>query len=126
VSELQEIRMKPKIAAGILAVVGIVAMANPGILGVRAGQDDSTDLKTHTATGCLMKSPVTNTYTITDENGKLWDLRSDSVPLNAHVGHTVTVSGTIPKQPKDSTDTSPQNHLVVTKLEMVRDSCKQP
>jgi hypothetical protein len=53
-------------------------------------------------------------------------LRSETVALNAHLGHTVTVSGTIPKPPKDSTDTSPQNHLVVTKLDMVRDSCKQP
>jgi len=57
--------------------------------------------------------------------GKTWDLRG-SVPLNPHVGHTITVTGTIPKESKGSSDTSPQNHLVVTKVEKVRDECKQP
>lgn len=111
--------MKLKLAIEMLT---IAIMAVPGI----AAAQDRTDIKTHTATGCLQKSPIASTYTITDENGKLWDLRSETVSLNAHVGHTVTVSGTIPKESKNSTDTSPQNHLLVTKLDMVRDSCKQP
>jgi hypothetical protein len=111
--------MNPKLIIGMLT---IVMMAVPGI----AVAQDSTDIKTHTSTGCLRKSTITSTYTITDENGKLWDLRSDSVSLDGHVGHTVTVSGTIPKESKNSTDTSPQNHLLVTKVDMVRDSCKQP
>ena len=118
--------MNLKLTLGILTLAsGAFLMTASGIAHAQT-DEDSTDLKTHTATGCLQKSPVTNTYTITDENGKLWDLRSDTVSLNAHVGHTVTVSGTIPKPPKDSTDTSPQNHLTVTKVDMVRDSCKQP
>src|SRR5579863_2058763 len=106
--------MRLSIATGILTIACTVGIATPVSLRARGGQDESTDLKTHTATGCLMKSPVTNTFTITDENGKLWDLRSSTVSLDAHVGHTVTVSGTIPQPPKNSTDTSPQNHLVVT------------
>jgi hypothetical protein len=56
----------------------------------------------------------------------MWDLRSKTVPLGQHVGHTVTVSGTIPKESNDSSDTAPQNHLLVAKLDMVRDSCQQP
>jgi hypothetical protein len=94
----------------------------PGI----AIAQDNTDNSTQTATGCLQKSPTASIYMLTDENGKAWDLRSRTVPLNMHVGHTVTVTGTIPKDPKGSSDTSPQNHLLVTKLDMVRDSCKQP
>jgi len=120
--------MKPKLAVVILAIAvsgGATKMPAGGVAIAQSGSD-STDLKTYTATGCLQKNSVTNVYTITDENGKLWDLRSDTVSLNAHVGHTVTVSGTIPQPPKNSTDTSPQNHLLVTKLDMVRDSCKQP
>jgi hypothetical protein len=116
--------MRLKIWFVTLALASEALIATPGIASAQADQD-STDLKTHTATGCLQKNAVTNTYTITDENGKLWDLRSNTVPLNARVRHTVTVSGTIPKPPKGSTDTSPQNHLLVTKLDMVRDSCKQ-
>jgi hypothetical protein len=103
-------------------------MATAPIPGIAGGQDnqDSTVNSTHTATGCLRKSLDAKIYTLTDENGKLWDLRSSTVSLAAHVGHTVTVTGTIPQDPKGSTDTSPQNHLVVTKLDMVRDNCAQP
>jgi len=66
---------------------------------------------------------------LTDEDGKLWDLRSETVPLGPHVRHAVTVTGTIPKGSKgsgSSGDTSPQNHLLVTSLKIVRDNCKQP
>jgi hypothetical protein len=66
---------------------------------------------------------------LTDEDGKPWDLPSETVPLGPHVSHIVTVTGTIPKDSKGSGslgDTSPQNHLLVTSLKMVRDNCKQP
>jgi hypothetical protein len=111
--------MNVKLAIGILT---IAAMAVPGI----AVAQDNRDTSTQTATGCLQKSPTANIYMLTDENGKTWDLRSNIVPLGPHVGQTVTVTGGIPKEPKGSSDTSPQNHLLVTKLAMVRDSCKQP
>ena len=101
-----------------------------------AGQDsakqdnqENTDNSTHNVTGCLGKTSTANIYALTDEDGKPWDLRSETVPLGPHVGHTVTVTGTIPKDSKGSGspgDTAPQNHLVVTGLKMVRDNCKQP
>jgi hypothetical protein len=118
--------MNLKLTFGMLTFASAVFLLTASGIAQAQTNEDSTDLKTHTATGCLQKNAVTNTYTITDENGKLWDLRSDTVSLNAHVENTVTVSGTIPQPPKNSTDTSPQNHLLVTKLDMVRNSCKQP
>jgi len=64
---------------------------------------------------------------LTDENGKMWDLRSKTVPLDPHAGHTVTVTGTIAKESEGHFRRHlAQNHLLVTKLDMVRDSCKQP
>ena len=113
--------MNLKLAIGILA---IAIMTVPGI-----AVTQKTDGSTHTATGCLGKSPTANVYALTDEDGKLWDLRSETVSLGPHVGHTVTIIGTIPKDSKGSNtsgDTSPQNHLLVTSLKMVRDNCKQP
>jgi hypothetical protein len=110
--------MNPKLAMGILSI----AMAIPCI----AVAQNNTDSSTQTATGCLQKSPTANIYMLTDQDGKLWDLHSGTVPLGPHVGHTVKVTGTIPKDSKDSGETSAQNHLIVTKLDMVRDSCKQP
>jgi hypothetical protein len=114
--------MNLKLAIGILA---IAMMAIPGI----AVTQDNTDGSTYTATGCLGKTSTANIYALTDEDGKPWDLRSEAVPLGPHVGHTVTVTGTIPKDSKgsgSSGDTAPQNHLLVTSLKMVRDNCKQP
>ena len=83
---------------------------------------DNSDGFPQTATGFLQKSLDPNIYLLTDEDGKPWDLRSETVPLGSHVGHIVKVTGTIPKVSKDSADTAPQNHLVVTKLEMIRDT----
>jgi hypothetical protein len=111
--------MNLKLAIGILTIAMI---AVPCI----AVAQDNRDTSPQTATGCLAKSPSGSIYMLTDENGKTWDLRSETVPLGQHVGHTVTVTGTIPKEPKGSGDTTPQNHLLVTKLDMVRDSCKEP
>ena len=112
--------MRAKFAAGILAMAALVCAQ-----GAARAQDDSTEHSMQTATGCLMKVGASNAYTLTDENGKTWDLQG-RVPLAPHVGHTITVTGTIPKEAKGSNDTSPQNHLVVNKVEKVRDECKQP
>jgi hypothetical protein len=105
-------------------VLGILSIAAMPFSGVVVAQD--TDDATHTATGCLDKTPVGNVYLLTDQDGKTWDLRSTTVPLGTHVGHTVTVTGTIPKDSKGGRDTTPQNHLLVSKLDMVRDNCKEP
>src|ERR1700689_552106 len=103
---------------GLKLAIGILTIAMMTVPGIAVAQD-STDNSTQTATGCLQKSQTANIYMLTDENGKMWDLRSKTVPLGPHVGHTVTVTGTIPKDLKGSSDTTPQNHLLVTKLDMV-------
>jgi hypothetical protein len=106
--------------------IGMLVVAMVAIPRIAVAQE--TDDSTHTATGCLGRSPTANIYMITDEDGKLWDLRSETVSLGPHVGHTVTVIGTFAKDSKgrnSSGDTSPENHLLVTSLKMVRDNCKQ-
>ena len=116
--------MNLKLAIGILA---IIAMAIPGIAVTRDNQGDTDDW-TRNATGCLMKTSDANVFTLSDEDGKMWVLRSKTVPLGPQVGHTVTVTGTIPKDSKggdSSGDNAPQNQLLVTRLKMVRDNCKQ-
>jgi hypothetical protein len=117
--------MKLKVAMGVLniALITVLITAAPK---AAIAQEDNIDEATHMATGCLRQGPTANIFLLTDENGKMWDLRSKTVALKAHVGHTVTVTGTIPKPSNDSGDTAPQNHLVVSKVEMVRDNCKQP
>lgn len=89
-----------------------------------AHAQENTDESPHHVTGCLRQGAAANIYTLTDEDGKTWDLRSRTVALDPHVGHTVTATGTIPKSDKPSDDNTPQNHLVVTAVKMVRNNCK--
>jgi hypothetical protein len=117
---LTEERMKAQLRIGMLAVVIIAT------LGVGFAQDDPDD-SAQRVTGCVRKGPDANHYRLLDDNGKLWNLRSKNVSFAPHVGHLVTVSGTIPQKSNNDNDkagdTSPQNDLVVTKLDMVRDTC---
>ena len=106
-----------------------IAMVAVGILttlGIANGQDDPDD-STQRVTGCIRKAPDANHYRLLDDNGKLWNIQSKNVSFAEHVGHVVTVSGSIPQKSRDDNDkagdTSPQNDLMVTKLEMVRDTC---
>jgi hypothetical protein len=112
--------MKAQLRIGMLAVVIIAT------LGVGFAQDDPDD-SAQRVTGCVRKGPDANHYRLLDDNGKLWDLQSKNVRFAPHVGHLVTVSGTIPQKSDNENDkagdTSPQNDLMVTKLEMVRDTC---
>jgi hypothetical protein len=113
--------MKLKLEVVILFLAMITA---PGLALAQDNPDDSTQR----VTGCVRKGAAANLYRLMDENGKLWNLQSKTVSFAPHVGHMVTVSGTIPQKSKDSDssdDASPQNRLVVTKLDMVSDTCKQ-
>jgi hypothetical protein len=46
-----------------------------------------------TVTGCLQKGDEPGEFSIIGEDGKTWGLRSTSVKLDKHLGHTVTVAG---------------------------------
>jgi hypothetical protein len=57
------------------------------------GQKGSTKNGNVTVTGCLQKGDEADEFSLTGDDGKLYDLRSSSVKLAQHVGHKVTVSG---------------------------------
>ena len=104
--------------------LAILALACACVLPATARAQENSDESPHHVTGCLLKGAEAGIYTLTDEDGKTWDLLSRTVALGSHVGHIVTATGTIPKTDKKSDDATPQNHLVVTELKMVRDTCK--
>jgi hypothetical protein len=109
-----------RVAAVIVLLMGFLAV------GAQIRAQDDPDDSTQRVTGCVKKPPSSNVYLLLDENGKLWELQSKNISFAAHVGHTVTVSGSIPQKSKEkdpSQDTAPQNRLNVTKLDMIRDSC---
>ena len=92
-----------------------------------------------TVTGCLQKGDSANEFAIAGKDGKTWELRSKTVKLDEHVGHTVTVSGVrhhetkaeeakeAKTEMKESKEAEAQEagDLRVTSLKMVSDSCKQ-
>ncbi len=94
---------------------------------------------TTTVTGCLQKGDEADEFAITGENGKTWELRSRTVKLAEHVGHTVTITGVRhhetkaeeAKEAKTETKESKEaeakeaGDLRVTSLKMVSDTCKK-
>jgi hypothetical protein len=113
--------------------IGILALATMALPSVATAQDNSNNKDTfsHTLRGCLKQGPNANAYALTDENGKLWDLRSKNVKLGDHVNQMVTVKGKLPKNStgngNDTTDNPDRdNRFIVTSLKMNNESCTQP
>jgi len=87
-----------------------------------------------TVTGCLQKGDEADEFSLTGDDGKLYDLRSSAVKLGDHVGHKVTVTGSFKaegdEKDEDEAKESKENgkkeagDIQVTKLKMVSDSCK--
>ena len=83
--------MKGKIAAGFIAVMMFAT-----VVGLAAAQTTkATHKKTRTLTGCLQKGEGDDEYNLTTKGGATWEIKSDSVKLDDHVGHTVAVTGVV-------------------------------
>lgn len=88
-----------------------------------------------TVTGCLQKGDETGEYSIS-ENGKTYGLRSKSVDLSKHVGHKVSITGTMKAESEagERSETSEKNEakeekeagdIRVRDLKMISESCQQ-
>jgi hypothetical protein len=105
--------------ATILAV-GLILFA------AQARQTESKP-KTVTITGCLQNGDEANEYAITGEDGKKYELTSKQVALKDHVGHKVTVTGTVRHERDKDEDESKEGwagQVRVTNSKMVSDTCK--
>jgi hypothetical protein len=129
--------MKVKIALAFLALFMFA-----GTAGLATAQDKTktTHKKTRTLTGCLQTGDSANEYKLTTAKGATWEIKSDSLKLGDHVGHTVTLTGVVSNakmhgmkedakaeakehgMDKDSTE---HGHMTVTNLTMVSDTCKK-
>ena len=109
--------------------------------GLATAQDTkkTTHKKTRTLSGCLQKGEDANEYSLTTAKGGTWEVKSDSVRLGDHVGHTVSITGVVSNATmhgvkEDAKDTAKEHgmgknstehgHMTVTNLTMVSDSCK--
>ncbi len=115
-----------------------------------SGQDNAPAASATTVTGCLQAGAKAGRFMLTADDGTVYHLRSKSVDLSEHVGHTVTVTGQAPQHhapsgqaPSSSSSPDATNEaaqasggqggehaggghmLFVTDLKMVSDSCKK-
>ena len=122
--------MKHKITAGLLTLAGLAMLstATPA----QESQDKSSDMRT--VTGCLSAGDSTGEYKLTADDGSTWEVKSKTVKLADHVGHTVKVTGKewqagmhgAKEKTKEAVDPNAKEHghMTVTSMSMVSDSCK--
>jgi len=87
-----------------------------------------------TVTGCLQKGDEPGEYSITGENGKTYGLRSKAVKLSQHLGHKVTITGTLTPESAEKEKSEAEEHekkeaaeagdIRVATLKMVSEKCQ--
>jgi hypothetical protein len=97
-----------------------------------------THQNTRTVTGCVQKDG--DEYQVKAKDGSTWEVKSDSVDIAKHVGHTVTVTGAVSNAAlhgaKEDAKTkarehgidknsAERGHMTVTDLKMVSASCEK-
>jgi hypothetical protein len=129
--------MKFKIALTFLALFLFA-----GTAGLATAQDTTktTHKKVRTLTGCLQKGENANEYNLSTAKGGTWEIKSDSLKLGDHVGHTVTITGVVSnakmhgmkedakaeaKEHGMNKNSTEHGHLTATDLTMVSDTCKK-
>jgi hypothetical protein len=128
--------MNLKIVTGIIALFMFA-----GATGLATADDTTktTHKKTRTLTGCLQKGEDANEYNFTAKKGGTWEIKSDSVNLGEHVGHTVKITGVVSnatahgmkedvkeemKEHGMNKHATESGHLTVTNVTMVSDACQ--
>ena|SRR5215468_473830 len=104
------------------------------VLALAAGaQQSETKSGNRTVTGCLQKGDEADEFSLTADDGKLYDLKSSSLKLAEHVGHKVTVSGKFKPEAYEKGEEKEEakeggkkeaGDITVSSLKMVSSSCQ--
>jgi hypothetical protein len=124
--------------SGIALALGLLLITT-----VSLAQDTTSSGKSksdvRTITGCLAQGSSSDKYVLNGNDGSTWDLKSDTVALADHMGHTITAKGTVSnvtmhnmkEEAKDAASSagvkkSNNEHgdLEVASVKMVSKSCK--
>jgi hypothetical protein len=108
-----------------------------GILCAAPQMGNDKGSATQTITGCLEKGTETEGYYLISNGKKHWELYPESgVSLAEHVGHTVSVTGTVAHRSAEQEKVSHSNEkgeagnkqhadLTVTSVKHISDTCKK-
>ena len=122
-----------RLLPGIILFVSLTATFMYAV----AGAADEKAGASQTVTGCLPKGLENKGFFLLTADGQHWELYPGSkVSLADHVGHTVTVTGTVAKrspeqeeksQPYEKKETTGKGHadLQVSSLKMVSETCSK-
>jgi len=126
--------MKFKIAGATLAV----ALMSCSLWAQTDEPKKETHKNTRTVTGCVQKDG--DEYQVAGRDGSTWEVKSDSLNLAQHLGHTVTVSGAVSnaalhgakedtkaeaKEHGIAKNSTEHGHMTVTNLKMVSRTCEK-
>jgi hypothetical protein len=88
-----------------------------------ASQSDSSGAGTQTVQGCLSGS--NGKYTLTDDQGKSYDLSGDTSKLANHIGHEVKITGSVDTSSASSTSAMGSSQtLQVASMKHISKTCK--
>ncbi len=129
--------MSKKVLYMLLTLALVVGLSSWYLVAQGQDKDEQNAAgKTISVTGCLAKGESPKEFHLTSDDGKRYELRSDTVSLGDHVGHKVTVKGTAVNESKDEdrdedekgekneARESNATNLQVTDLQMVSNTCK--
>ena len=119
----------------LLLMIVLVGLSTA--LAYGASQMGTDQTAAQTVTGCLQKGLESGGFFVIGENDKHWELYpSGDVSLAEHVGHTVTVTGTVAhrtaaqeakSQPHEKKEMGKKQHadLQVSSVKMVSATCSK-
>jgi hypothetical protein len=127
----RRILMKSMLALSFLALTSLSTL--PALSSANQEEHSGKSRSTRTLTGCL-SSGEKGEYSLMANDGSTWELHSKT-NLSKHVGHTVTVNGSVwhakmhgaKEKVKDETNPDAHEHgsLKVTSVHHVSDSCNR-
>ena len=97
---------------------------------VQADQTKNAAKQAKTVVGCLQKGDEPGEFAIRGDDGMVWELKSNTVKLEEHVGHKVSVAGQAKEWSKKEGDVEKASNkeeygdIRVTSLKTISDSCK--
>jgi hypothetical protein len=127
------------IKKGVTCILALVIFSAVGVARAQDEEKKTTHMKTRTLTGCLQKGDDAKEFKLMSDTGN-WDVKSDSVQLAPHVGHTVSITGVVSHAKmhgaKEDVKDEAKEHgmdkgaketgdLTATNLKMVSKSCKE-
>jgi hypothetical protein len=129
--------MKAHLSRWLLCLV-LAGFGTSWVIAQDSARDSKSKADTRTISGCLSQGDSPEEFLLTAKDGSTWELRSSTVALADHVGHTISATGVVSnatahnlkEDAKDAAHDSglkknntEHGHMKITAVQMLSDSC---